>query len=561
MNLNKIMSMIIGTAVVTSIVPVSAVNASVKLQVLDGVIYEAKAFSNGKYVFEGYKNDDQDNGVYFFDGKNDIEIEDANAIGNRYGMNYINFAEDEILFNMATGKVEEDDEESKLAMIESKFRSSVVKKADRYKNTKNLIKLGKISEDTFSGIWYEYLVAENDDITNPGENYTVYLSDSGKYVDVSEKLDITHYDEEGNKITLKDYSDLEKNGLNIILQRPLLLDQQNIYRLVVIGENLQNSTTYIQRISMEQGDKEDGAYLPKKVTSFEAYDFDVIGFLTEHAKGNNTARVSGDNLYTMELNSDKDTITMKKYSLKKIKDKKSVEGKSLDKRVLELDDDFDYVKNEKIQDYAVDALGNLWILYKGKIQKFENGKLETKYTVDRTMNRLSVFAENSLIVWNTDNEIYSVVAPVEDKKDEDKKDEVVENPSENDKSDNEVEFKSGWIKNSDGTWNFKKEDGSLAVGWLKDNSTWYYLNAQGAMQTGWLKDAGTWYYLNGSGAMQTGWVKVGTEWYYLNASGAMQTGWIKDTNGKWYYLYNNGVMAHSTVVNGYKLDASGVWIQ
>ena len=60
--------------------------------------------------------------------------------------------------------------------------------------------------------------------------------------------------------------------------------------------------------------------------------------------------------------------------------------------------------------------------------------------------------------------------------------------------------------------------------------------------------------------MQTGWVKDGEQWYYLNASGAMHTGWLKDTNGKWYYLYDNGVMAHSTVIDGYKLDASGAWI-
>ncbi|MGN0144825.1 MAG: N-acetylmuramoyl-L-alanine amidase family protein, partial [Clostridium sp.] len=63
------------------------------------------------------------------------------------------------------------------------------------------------------------------------------------------------------------------------------------------------------------------------------------------------------------------------------------------------------------------------------------------------------------------------------------------------------------------------------------------------------------------GAMQTGWVKVESEWYYLNASGAMQTGWFKDINGKWYYLYSSGAMAYNTVIDGYKLDASGAWIQ
>ena len=568
MNLNKIMSMIIGATVAASIVPISAVNASVKLEALDGVINKAKAFSNGKYIFEGYKNDEQDNGVYFFNGNKDVEIEDVNSVGSIYGMNYVNFKADEILFNMATEKVEDDNEESKLTTMESKFRNSVIKKAERYEKTQNLIRKSKIVEDTYCGIWYEYIVAENDDIQNPGKYYTVYLNDSGKYIDVSETLNLDYYTD-NKKITLDTYSDLEKNNLTILFEKALIMDQENIYKLIMVAPkmtsqdmedeisalNLDSSLLtqletikalvenglakpYIQKISMEQGDKKKDVFIPKTVTTFETYDLDVVDFLINNIKGNNTARVSGNNLYTYTVNhnTDNSEITMNKYVLKKIKDKNRIDGKTVDVRVLELDEDFDYVQNEKIQDYGIDALGNLWTLYKGKIQKFENGKLETKYTVDRTMDRLSVFAENSLIAWNTDNEIYSVVAPVEDKKDE-----IVENSSENDKLSSEVEFKSGWIKNTDGIWNFKKEDGSLAIGWLKDNSTWYYLN--------------------GSGVMQTGWVKVGTEWYYLNTSGAMQTGWFKDTNGKWYYLYDNGVMAYSTVVNGYRLDASGAWVE
>ena len=606
MNFNKLMSILIGTAVVSSIVPGTVVNASTKLEVLDGTIYEAKAYLGGKYVFEGYKGEDQDNGIYFFNGEEDVEIEDVDSIGSKYGMNYINFKDDNVLFNLITGQAEEDDEESKLDMMEIKFKSSVVRKADRYENTQNLTRVGKIVDDTFSGVWYEYELTGDD----TDEKYTVYLSDTGKYIDVSETLNIEYFNGK-EKINLDTYDDLEEKGFVKLLEKPLIMDQENIYKLTVIlppaaseedsDENISQlnlspelmagleaiqglvdagiAKTYIQKISMEQGNKKDGAYIPKKVTSFETYDFDVIDFLIENIKGNNTARVSGNNLYTMELNEDKDAISMRKYVLKKIKDKDAIEGKTVDKKVLELDEDFDDIIDESIEDYDVDITGNLWVLNKGKIKKAVNGKLETIYTTDRTMNRLSVCADNSLIVWNTEDEIYSVAAPqpVEEDKDE----EEIENPSEDAGSKDEVEFTSGWIKNADGTWNFKKEDGTLALGWLKDNntwyyfntqgimqtgwvkdgSTWYYLNASGAMQTGWVKDGSTWYYLNASGAMETGWIKDGSTWYYLNGSGAMQTGWIKDTNGKWYYLYDNGAMAYSTVIDGYKLDASGAWIE
>ena len=564
MKFNKLMSILTMTIVAGSITPASA---AVKLEALEGNIVNAKAFMGGKYVFEGYKTEGQDNGIYYFDGQEDVIIEDADSMGVKYGMNYINFQEDEILFNLATGKAEEDDEETKLVMMENKFKSSVMKKADRYEDTQNLIRKGKIVHDTFSGVWYEYLVAENEN--GSGKSYTVYLSDTGKYIDASETLNMTYYKEDGEKLTFDTYDDFEKikdeENLNIVFEKALLLDQENIYKLLLVrdGNKADNEpseanvdqylgavlaqfkkeikegviTPYIQKISMEQGDKEDGAYIPKRVITCEAYDFDVIDFLIDNIAGKNTARVSGNNLFTIELNDDKDEITMKKYVMKKIKDKKSVEGKTLDKRVLELDDDFDYVENEDIQDYDVDALGNLWILNKGKVQKLENGKLETKYTVDRSMDNISVFLDNSLIVWNTENEIYSTVSPAPAAEESDKE---VETPEPDTEFKDEVQSISGWIKNADGTWSFKKEDGNLAIGWLKDNNTWYYLNGQGVMQTGWIKDGSTWYYLNGSGAMQTG--------------------WLKDTNGKWYYLYNSGAMAYSTVIDGYKLDASGAWI-
>jgi hypothetical protein len=39
---------------------------------------------------------------------------------------------------------------------------------------------------------------------------------------------------------------------------------------------------------------------------------------------------------------------------------------------------------------------------------------------------------------------------------------------------------------------------------------------------------------------------------------AMATGWI-NVDGKWYYLYGDGSLALSTVINGYIVDENGVW--
>ncbi|SDM27917.1 Putative cell wall binding repeat-containing protein, partial [Romboutsia lituseburensis DSM 797] len=53
------------------------------------------------------------------------------------------------------------------------------------------------------------------------------------------------------------------------------------------------------------------------------------------------------------------------------------------------------------------------------------------------------------------------------------------------------------------------------------------------------------------------WKSVNGTWYYLKNSGAMATGW-QMISGKWYYLYSSGAMAKNTVIDGWKINSSGV---
>ena len=97
--------------------------------------------------------------------------------------------------------------------------------------------------------------------------------------------------------------------------------------------------------------------------------------------------------------------------------------------------------------------------------------------------------------------------------------------------------KGGWEHQSDGTWKFKKVDGSYSKGWEYINGSWYYLDSSTAvMKTGWQTIGNAKYYLNPSGAMQeTGWLKQGNDWYWITASGAAATDWTL-VNGVWYYM-------------------------
>ena len=97
--------------------------------------------------------------------------------------------------------------------------------------------------------------------------------------------------------------------------------------------------------------------------------------------------------------------------------------------------------------------------------------------------------------------------------------------------------KGGWEHQSDGTWKFKKVDGSYSKGWEYINGSWYYLDPSTAvMKTGWQTIGNAKYYLNPSGAMQeAGWLKQGNDWYWITASGAAATDWTL-VNGVWHYM-------------------------
>ena len=125
-----------------------------------------------------------------------------------------------------------------------------------------------------------------------------------------------------------------------------------------------------------------------------------------------------------------------------------------------------------------------------------------------------------------------------------------------DTNDSEETTASGWQQNG-GNWSYY-EDNSAVTDWKKINGTWYYFDGNGVMTTNWQKVSGAWYYMDNSGAMQTDWKEISNAWYYFNADGVMQENrWVGD-----YYLGSSGAMlVNTTTPDGYRVDASGKWIQ
>lgn len=143
----------------------------------------------------------------------------------------------------------------------------------------------------------------------------------------------------------------------------------------------------------------------------------------------------------------------------------------------------------------------------------------------------------------------------------------------------------GWNK-SGNLWFFRYPDGTCPKDeWLAWKGKWYLFDANGWMLTGWQVRNGQSYYLDENGAMLTGWVRSGNVYYYLNPApdafegmlvkqnwvvadgniyymnedGARVEGWYP-VDGNWFYFYpGTGIRAANTWVDGFRLDADGIW--
>ena len=614
---SKLTAMLVAAAAVVSIVPASAAE---KLETKDGTIDNARAYEGG-YIFDGYRTDDDDAALYYNNGSKDVNVdedEDYDTYSlDRYGDKYatVKDGNDEYLVDLSNGKIDDDETlQDKLDNAANKLKSKISKE-DRYddsikqgfetdeskfSSSDNTIK--RILDNKYGEVWYQYSAKGDSEAINrttgaavDNDNngyYQGFTNDSGKYIDVTQTANIYAYDSvAGKTVKIEEYG--KTYGTNKLEAKldsieAIAQDEDYIYTITTVeitGSNNaipenENTQYFVQKISKAQGDTKDGAYLPKSVVSYQL-DKDIYGdddmsdaFNDLKTNGYEAITVNNGELYVITTNSAGDNVKI--YNLKLKKDKietkdNSGDTKKVDAYVVTEDDnnDQDVIEvgtNAEANNWSIDVDGNVWVLDKGTIYKYDGSDFKAMYTVDRSIDQLDVYDENNLIAWCSDGDVYTAVTGGKADSDEDTD------------TDTDTTVKAGWDKNTDGTWSFYK-DGAKATGWVNDNGTWYYLdaagtmktgwvqagawyylNASGAMQTGWINDNGTWYYCNASGAMQTGWVNDNGTWYYCNASGAMQTGWLLD-GSTWYYLQPSGAMAANTTINGYVLGANGAWVR
>ncbi len=606
---SKLTAMLVAAAAVVSIVPATAAE---RLGNKDGNITHAAAFDGG-YIYDGYRTDDDDSALYYNNGSKDVNVDEDEDYDTydlqRYGTKYATIwdGSDEYLVDLSTGKIDDEETvEDKLENAQNKLKSKI-NKTDRYDNFSAFSTgdMSKILNNKYGEVWYQYSAAGDGDVSKRMsttsaqvyEGYVGFTNESGNYIDVSQTANMYIYlpaaqisnATKGKTVKFEEYGD-DNDGVTVKLDKvtPVAQDEDYIYTVTqvtvssksdddVAVAGVQSTQYFFQKISKAQGDKKDGAYLPKSVTSYQLdtnkiYDNgdmnDATNVLLAAAKYDPAGKgvgkdgdgrevvnveVKGGMIYATSKDNDKVKVWKLKIQKNKV-DAQPVLGEAknekVDSYVVKKDGDGDHdIVNGAV---SIDVDGNTWALDKGKIIMADGTDFKEIYTVDRSLNKLDVYNEKNLIAWDENGDVYTTVSEGAKQTADDAG--VVEDEI----KDDTAVVKAGWDKNTDGTWSYYVE-GAKKTGWLNDNGTWYFLDAAGTMKTGWVQD-GAWYYLNASGAMQTGWVNDNGTWYYCNASGAMQTGWLLD-GSTWYYLQANGAMAANTTIDGYVLGANGAWVK
>lgn len=125
-------------------------------------------------------------------------------------------------------------------------------------------------------------------------------------------------------------------------------------------------------------------------------------------------------------------------------------------------------------------------------------------------------------------------------------------------------YAGNWVQTGN-TWEYHDAGRKTANTWVKaaDGHSWFWINGAGKMAVNeWFQYNGQWYFTKADGIMANNeWVQspYSGQWYFMNNGGAMaQNQWL-EYKGQWYYLGSDGAMVTNKTVDGYYLNASGVW--
>ncbi len=561
----KITALLLGAASAVSLLPTAAIGAD-KLDILGGSINNAVAFKEGKFYIDG-EPEDKEEDVYYLSKNSYSKLKDldVNSEISLYGSKYVNIDDGDYFLDLSTGKTDDKDmEEEDADDASNNLRKKVKEDNDkRYaeNDSKNYKTLSVVPGNKFAEPYYKtaYTPYEVETALNGGASeLTVYTDGNGKYIDADYNIGTLRVKLENRKSAKITNTNKSDNGIRASVSniKEIGQDSSNIYRLADITINALEADSPVAEINgLELEDKSELFEIDndgKKVT-FRALQKISKTQASDDIDGIKYAKTVGTYFLS---DADGDVIELLDENNFSVADGKilcyAINGSDLSVQSLELKskgsvyyldedegDELDLSDEENSVD--VDVNGNLWALSDGYLYEFDNkGTWNKIKKIDSDLTSLSVYNKDNIIIWNPDEDGYSVIG----------------------NSSSTSEDKSSNDNKADADTNTNAAANNTTVskqGWQFENNCWYYYS-NNTKVTGWYKDGTAWYYMDGNGVMQTGWIKYNNTWYYLYESGAMATGWIND-GGTWYYLNSAGAMLSNTTVNGYRLGPSGAWIK
>jgi hypothetical protein len=620
---NKITALLVAAASVMSIVPAMAADSTTsRLTSKDGHITNAVAFKDGKYVYQGYKSDDDTDSIYYNAGDKDKEISDISdaTLNSAYQDKYAfaNNGSDQYLVDLTSG-TESDDTTPKddIDTAATKLQTKL-NKADRYKKSTSNISItaadleagqNTSDEDTsglyaipgtkFGDTWYSYSVAtDSSDATKYMNNGHLYgfTDGNGKYVDASYTANIYAYSTaEGKTVKIENYSnsaddqDSDSKLLATLLQQPVALaqDKDNIYALVTVGitdfaanaKQIGGTTTsaaastpsftggvttvrtYVQKISKAQGDQKDDAYLPKTVETYEVGNADGKELDCGDAKDAYSAISDATGVSNLTDLTQENVVV--RTSNGEVKPVFSVNNGDLIAIVASSSN----VKAETLK-FKKDKVKFLTFPgYKDYTSTTTTGAVDAKTKFDAYIlehdsdDNVDLNNDSDTVgAMSYDIDVDGNVWVVADGK-------IYEYKDGGDMTkmyavDSALDAISVYDANSIFTWE-ANGDIYTTVNEGKDTTT-DTTTAPAVTKTGWDQLAtGAWNFYDQTGAkVANKWINDGGVWYFLKADGTMATGWYND-NGTWYFLKSSGAMATGWVQDGgawYYLNASGAML-
>ena len=485
----------------------------------------------------------------------------------------------------------------------------------------------------YGELWYQVTTDDTSDSRtikikdgdNEGDYASIYTDAEGNYIDANYnlgKIRVLTTSDAANAKTTSKYATIENsedsedaaNGATVSAKvdetvAPVVIgqDDNNIYRVATIKVSTADPDSGVTRIKSINGINVDSEENPFEVSedgtvvTFQAiqkiskaqasddiddanYAKTVTNYLVCKKEGKTDAKVENfQDMIDSFLSQDSDSEEKVQFSI--------VDGTIVAYKVSDGDSDEDTittvaaelktqgslnyldVKSESNEDCVAvdtDVNGNLYRLDEGYIYKFDNtDDWDKLYRVDGSMENMSIYDSNDMVVWDKDNEVYSLVGFNASNTSDDS--DASNSDDSNSSEDTAAPVVAGWNQAADGTYTFVNADGTTVKGWFQSpySGKWFYMDTTtGVMQTGWVQSpySGKWFFMDlTNGDMQTGWVQspYSGKWYYMNPSnGDMMTGWIQSPySGKWYYMDASGAMVTNTTVNGYVLGADGAWIR